>query len=224
MGSLKQLNALLTNTFKGSVKIAGSTQSSDNESANTNVPSIPLTIGEEHSTKPIELESDLICQFDEKAPSSNLTAQVGTHPESNVSSTVSLKSTQPIISQHENQISNRFDPLLSVERTSVETDTFPITASNDLAEIKMMIADINKTLITRMNNIETKIDEHNNQATQINTILTATVLPTVIELAAIISEIPHSDPRIRNKLEEMQKHIQLVQQQKKVTMKDLMEM
>ena len=55
MGSLKQLDALLKNTFKNPSKSTGTAHNSDTESAN---PNVSLTINDENSTKPLDLDAE----------------------------------------------------------------------------------------------------------------------------------------------------------------------
>jgi hypothetical protein len=233
MGSLKQLDALLTNTFKNASKSTGTAHNSDTESTNANV---SLTINDETSTKPLDLDTEetklkLIDLFN--TPNTNVSVQ----SQPNTSSLIIHKSNQQIKSQPTSQIPTQFDPLISPERNPREFDQSlktpndkslsnddTITASsasvNDLSEIKTMIMELNRTFSNRMNAIENKIDEHRNQTTKINHLLTTTILPSLIDLADIIHQTPNLDSRVRTKLEYIQSTIQAGQQQ--TEMKDLM--
>ncbi|CAF0858252.1 unnamed protein product [Rotaria sordida] len=231
-GSLKQLDALLKNTFK----TTGRTHNSDTEITNTNV---PLIINDEVSTKTIEIESDLLNKFDDKQRNSHPMILSLTHSEPNTSSLILPKPIQQIKSQPTSQLSTYFDPLISSERnirelnntllrTSHEKclsndDTINTTSSNDLFEIKLMLINLNKTVLKRMDIIENKIEEHKNQTIQLNNLLTKTVLPSFIDLATIVHETPNLDSCARTKLENIQRNIQIVQQHKQTDMKDLME-
>jgi len=227
LGSLKQLDALLKNTFKNSSKTTGTAHNSDTETTN---PNVSLTINDENST----IESDeskrkLIDLFNSSNPTVSLTVQ--SHP--NISTLILPKSIQQIKSQPTTQISTDFDPFISPERnldilikTSHDKslsndDTITASSSNDFSEMKLMIMDLSKTLLNRMNIIENKIDEHRNQTIQINNLLTKTVLPSLFDLVDIIHQTSNLDPCIRTKLENIQMNIRSSQQQ--TEMKDLME-
>jgi len=234
LGSLKQLDALLKNTFKNSNKTTGTAHNSDTETTN---PNVSLTINDENFTKLSEIESDepkqrLIDLFNTSNPI--ISSIVQSQP--NTSSIILPKSIQLFKSQPTIQIPIHFDPFISPEREIQELDTLiktsndkslsnddTITAlsTNDLSEIKLLIMDLNKTLINRLNIIENKIDEHRNQTIQINNLLTKTILPSLFDLADIIHQTPNIDSRIRTKLENIQTNIQSSQQQ--TEMKDLME-
>jgi hypothetical protein len=224
LGSLKQLDALLKNTFKNSSKTTGTAHNSDTETTN---PNVSLTINDENST----IESDeskrkLIDLFNSSNPTVSLTVQ--SHP--NISTLILPKSIQQIKSQ---PTTTDFDPFISPERnldilikTSHDKslsndDTIIASSSNDFSEMKLMIMDLSKTLLNRMNIIENKIDEHRNQTIQINNLLTKTVLPSLFDLVDIIHQTSNLDPCIRTKLENIQMNIRSSQQQ--TEMKDLME-
>jgi hypothetical protein len=188
-----------------------------------------LTINDENSTKTLEIEPDeskrkILDLFNTSNPS--VPPLVQSHP--NISSIIPSKSTQQIKSQP----TSHFDPFISPERTTQELntsiktplsndDTITALSSNDLSEIKMMIMDLSKNLLNRMNTIENKIDEHRNQTNQINNLLTKTILPSLFDLADIIHQTPNIDLRIRTKLENIQTNIRASQEQ--TEMKDLME-
>ena len=228
LGSLKQLDALLKNTFKNPSKSTGTAHNSDTESTH---PNISLTI---HDDKSIDLELtdskrkllDLFHPSTTKAP----------HLVQSQPSTCSFirPNTLP---QVKSQPTSQFDPLISPERnnqtlnitiktppekSSSNDDTITASSSStDLTEIKSMLMDLSKTLFLRMNIIETKIDEHRHQTMQINTLLTQTILPSLADLADIISQTPTIDTRVRTKLENIQRNIRTSQQQTET--KDLME-
>lgn len=214
LGSLKQLDALLKNTFKNPSKSTGTAQNSDTESTH---PNISLTI---HDDKSLDLEI-----LDSKRKLLDLF-----HPSVTKSSPLvqSQPSTSSIIHpkslpQVKSQPTSQFDPLISPERTNPTLDTTiktppeksssnddTITASSsstDLSEIKSMLMDLTKSLFIRMNIIENKIDEHRHQTMQINTLLTQTILPSLADLADIISQTPTLDSRVRTKLENIQRNI-----------------
>jgi hypothetical protein len=225
LGSLKQLHTLLQNTFKNPCKTTGS----DTETAKN----------DEISPKTIEIESDeqkqkLIDLFNTSNPPVSSTIQ----SQPNSSSLVLPKSIQQVKSQPTSQFSTNFDPFISPERNIQELETLlktPLDKSssnddtmiasssslNDFSEIKLMITDLSKTLLNRMNIIENKIDEHRNQTIQINNLLTKTVLPSLIDLADIIHQTPNIDASVRTKLENIQTNIRATQQQ--TEMKDLMD-
>ncbi len=232
MGSLKQLDALLKNTFKHSSKTTGTAYNSDTETTN---PNISLTITDENSLKANEIESDetkrkLFDLFN----TSNSTVPSIVQSQPNISSIILPKIIQQVKSQPTSQISTNFDPFISPERNIQEfkalhdkslsnDDTIIASSSNDLSEIKSMIMDLSKTLINRINIIENKIDEQRNQTIQINNLLTKTILPSLFDIADIIYQTPNIDSRIRTKLENIQMNIRSSQQQQQTEMKDLME-
>jgi hypothetical protein len=227
---LKQLDALLKSTFKNPSKTNGTAYNSDSETTN---PNISLTINDENSTKTIDIDSDepkrkLLDLFN----TSNPTVSSLVQSQPNTSSIILPKPIQQVKSQP----TSHFDPFISPERniqeldTSIKTpydksssndDTITALSSNDLSEIKNMIMDLSKTLLNRMNLIENKIDEHQNQTIEINNLLTKTILPSLFDLADIIHQTPNIDSRVRNKLENIQTNIRASQHQ--TEMKDLME-
>ncbi len=227
---MKQLDALLKSTFKNPSKTNGTAYNSDSETTN---PNISLTINDENSTKTIDIDSDepkrkLLDLFN----TSNPTVSSLVQSQPNTSSIILPKPIQQVKSQP----TSHFDPFISPERniqeldTSIKTpydksssndDTITALSSNDLSEIKNMIMDLSKTLLNRMNLIENKIDEHQNQTIEINNLLTKTILPSLFDLADIIHQTPNIDSRVRNKLENIQTNIRASQHQ--TEMKDLME-
>jgi hypothetical protein len=238
MGSLKELDALLKNAFKNSSKTTGTAQNSDNESANNNTSSISLTINDENSSKIIDTELTPTNKLDEtkrisidlfNSPTPGIPSVI--HSQPNTSSIILPQTVQ----QTKSQPTSQFDPLISplrntpeleillYEKSSSNDDTITGSSSNDISDIKSMIMDLSKTLINKMNTIENKIDQHRTQTIQINNLLTNTVLPSLMDLADIISETSTDlDPRIRTKLENIQTNIRTTQQQQ-AEMKDLME-
>ena len=238
LGSLKQLDALLKNTFKNPSKSTGTAHNSDTESTH---PNIALTINDENFSKPLELELPESKQiFLDVFHTPNSKSPILVQSQPNIPSTILPKSLPP---QVKSQPTSQFDPFISPERVNAELDTFiktppekssssnddTITAlsasSTDLTEIKSMLMDLSKTLFIRMNILEQKIDEHHQQTMQINTLLTQTILPSIADLADIISQTPIVDSRIRTKLETIQRTIRISQQPPppQVETKDLME-
>jgi hypothetical protein len=158
------------------------------------------------------------------------------HSQPNTSSIVLSIPIQQAKSQPTSQFPTHSDPFILPNRniceleslfkspndkSSSNDDTIVASSSNDFSEVKLMITDLSRTLLNRMNIIENKIDEHRNQTIQINHLLTTTVLPSLIDLADIIQQTPNLDSRIRTKLENIQTNIRSTQQQ--TEMKDLME-
>ena len=192
-------------------------------------PSIALTINGETSTKSFDFDSD-------KLITSNRTS-VQSQPSTSsiiVQQSIPQVKSQPTTSQ----FSADFDPLLSPARTPAELDqsvkslydkslsnddtiTVSSTSNNDLFELKMMLMDLNKTFHHRMNVIESKIDEHRNQTSKINNLLTKTILPSLVDLADIIDQTPNLDSRVKTKLQTIQTSLRTCQQQTEI--KDLME-
>lgn len=231
LGSLKHLDALLKDTFKNPHKANGTAHNSDTETTTTN---ISLPVNEEISLKSNDIDTDeakrkVLDRFNSANPhvSSNVQSQPNTSSII-LSKSISQVKSQPTTSQNP----LHFDPLISPERENSENktlsndDTITASSTNDLSEIKLMIMDLSKTLINRMNILENKIDEHKNQTIQINNLLTNTVLPSLFDLADIIHQTPNLDSRVRTKLENIQMNIrssQQQQQQQTSTMKDLMD-
>ncbi|CAF2073435.1 unnamed protein product [Rotaria magnacalcarata] len=235
LGSLKQLDALLTSTFKNSTKTACTTQNSDSEMGNTNV---SLPTNDDTATRVMEIESDLTNKSNEKQQSSNPLVPSVVQSEPNVSSIVIPQLVQQAQSQPASQIPIHFDRITSVERNNSESDSLfkriedrnlsaddSITAvsANDLSDVKLMIGDLSKIFINRMNAIENKIDEQRNQTIQINNLLTRTVLPSFMDLATIIHETPNLDSHVRSKLNAIQMNIRIAQQQKPIDINDVMD-
>ncbi|UJR16001.1 hypothetical protein I4U23_002918 [Adineta vaga] len=235
LDSLKHLDALLKNALKNPNKSNGATQSSDTETASTN---ISLSTNNETSVKLSEIESDeaklnLIDQH-------NISKSIGSsifHSQPNTSSIILPVPIQQIKSQPISYISTHSEVLISPDRNideletllkspqnrSLSNDDTIIGSSNDISDIKLMITDLSRTLLNRMNIIESKIDEHRNQTNQINHLLTTTVLPSLFDLTDIIDENPNLDSRIRTKLEYIRATIRSTQQQQPSETKDLME-
>jgi hypothetical protein len=223
------------NTFKKQNKTAGTAHSSDGEAASTTTPSIssvPITNNEDkNDNETVGTESSLIIddnkrKLDEIFNSSNPSPQQTTQ-----------------VSQLLNE-STHFDPLLSTDNgplQDLETllkSTFqkptitddPIVISpqissttDEISDLKSMIMDLSRTLINKMNVIETKIDDHTYQTRKINHMLTNTILPSLLDITDIIQETSPTnlDSRVRNKLENIQTRIRSTQQQTET--KDLMD-
>jgi hypothetical protein len=208
------------NTFKKQNKTAGTGHSSDGETATTTIPSLPITNNDDES---ISNESSLT--IDDKKRKIIDTY----NNSSNQSPQQTIKISQ-ILDE-----STHFDPLLSTDNGTLQDletllkSTFqksttinddPINLSpqissttDDISDLKSMIMDLSKTLITKMNIIETKI----------NHMLTNTILPSLSDITDIIQETSSTnlDPRVRTKLENIQTRIRSTQQQ--TEMKDLMD-
>lgn len=111
--------------------------------------------------------------------------------------------------------------------TKISTQT-SLTTNDELVDLKSMILNLSRTLLTKMNVIESKIDEHCQQTRRINNLLTNTVLPSIIDITDIISEtLPQPvDERIQTKLERIQSGIRLTQQSSPsaIETKDLMDL
>lgn len=236
------MDVLLTHTFKTPSKNATATHGSDTESsANTTipaiiVPSLPITISEDHPIKMIEIDSD-----EGKRKLTNGSSTSGSQAIHNQPSSSSIilpmtvqrnKSQTPPITNNAS-----FDPFNSPERnqnqqettlktphdkSSLNDDTIVAASTSDLSDIKSMIADLNKNLMQKMFTIEQKLDQQYQQTERLNSMLTETVLPSLIDLTDIINETSmHMDSRIRLKLETIRTSIRTIKQQPEI--KDLME-
>lgn len=220
-GSLEQLEVLLKNTFKKQNRTAGTAHSSDGEAANPATSSIPPLNNEE------KLEFEAI-------PADPNPSMIDVFPVVPPSSTNSLSTSKatPVLSE-----SAHFDPLVSRDTGSLrdlETllqSTFqkapsvveeparvspqpPLTSHDELADLKSMIVGLSRTLLTKMNVIESKIDEHCQQTRKINQMLTDTVLPAILDITDIIHETSPQplDERVRTKLETIQHRVRSSQQ------------
>ncbi|CAF1078403.1 unnamed protein product [Adineta ricciae] len=238
--SLKHLDALLKNALKNTNKPTGTAQASDSETSNTTIPQ-PPTGTNETSTKLPEIETDEAkVKVNDPNNTSNSTVSSIFHSQPSTSSIIlpvpiqqnkpqsaSYISTHPKLSVLSDGNIHELEILLkSPQNRSLSNDDTIVSSSNELTDIKSMIGDLSRTLLTRMNTIESKIDEHRNQTMQINNLLTTTVLPSLVDLAAIIDENPNLDSRIRMKLEHIRTTVrstQQQQQQQQTEMKDLME-
>ena len=168
------------------------------------LPTISLTINDDTSSKPLDLESDdttrkLIDLFDTPNPSGSLSVQ----SQPNIASIILPKAIQQVKSQPTSQISAHFDPFISPERNLQELDTTmkilherslsnddTITASstsNDFSEIKMMLVDLSKNFFNRMNILEHKIDEHRTQTIQMNHLLDSNCLTIITRFSGYYS-------------------------------------
>lgn len=216
------------NTFKKPNKTTGTAHSSDGEAANTTTPSIisiPLLSNDDkNEIEAISNELSLTIDDKKRLLNSNLSPQ----------HTINL-STQLSESTH-------FDPLISTDngnlqeleillkstfqKTHPNDESITITSTNDeISDLKSMIMDLSKNLITKMNIIETKIDDHCIQTRKMNHMLANTILPSIIDLTDIIQETSPSnlDPHVRTKLDNIQTRIRITQQQQQTEMKDLMD-
>ncbi|CAF4998398.1 unnamed protein product, partial [Rotaria socialis] len=223
------LDALLTSTFKNSSKTVGTTQNSDSEMGNTNV-SLPTNY--DIATRAMEIESDLTNKSNEKQQSSSPLVPSVVQLEPDEASIIISQ----LVQQAQAQPAIHFDGITLVNRNNSESDSLfkpiddrslsvddSITAvsSNDLSDVKLMIGDLSKIFINRMNTIENKIDEQRNQTLQINNLLTRTVLPSFMDLAAIIHETPNLDSHVRSKLNVIQMNIRIAQKQKPIDINDV---
>ena len=133
-----------------------------------------------------------------------------------------------------------FDPLVSPEqpmdpieallktrrdKSSSNDDTVIAASSNELSDIRSMLMDLSRNLLTRMTIIEQKIDEHRQLIQRIDHLLTQTVLSSLINSTDIIHETSstNTDPRIWTKLESIRTNLRSTQVQQQMEMKDLME-
>lgn len=217
------------NTFKKPTKTAGTAHNSDNEAATTNtssVPSIPVQNTEEKT------ETDSLSNEDEKKR----------FQHANISPQQSVQLAKQLTE------STHFDPLISNENGNLQEletlfkSTFQkqnlheesshispqiySSSTDELSELKSMFMDFSKTLITKMNVIESKIDDHCFQTRKINHMLTNTILPSLIDITDIIQETSATsnvDPRVRTKLEHIQSRIRTTQEEQQTEMKNLMD-
>jgi len=223
------------NTFKKQNKTAGTAHSSDGEAANTNtpsIPSIPITNNDEKTeNETISNESSLIID-DKNRKILDVFNNSNSSPQQTIQSSQTLNE------------STHFDPLLSTDNSHLQEletllkSTFQKSSTNDdsigispqisstnddISDLKLMIMDLSKTLLNKMNIIETKIDDHYSQTRKINHMLTNTILPSLIDITDIIQETSSTnlDLRVRTKLENIQTRIRSTQQQ--TEMKDLMD-
>jgi len=223
------------NTFKKPNKTTGTAHSSDGETVNTNnslISSIPiLNNDDKNEIETVSNESSLTIDEKNRFNHSNSSSQ------------------QPVkISQQLNE-STHFDPLISTDNDNLQEletllkSTFQKTFSNqesitispqisstndEVSDLKSLIIDLRKTLLNKMNIIETKIDDHCFQTRKINHMLTNTILPSLVDLTDIIQQTPSSnqDINVRTKLENIKTRIHITQQQQQqqqTEMKDLMD-
>ncbi|CAF1156874.1 unnamed protein product [Adineta steineri] len=244
-GSLQQLEVLLMNTFKKQNKTSGTAHSSDGEAANTTTPSVSsvpvINNDEKNETETIPTESTSLLVDEKKR---NITDTLN-------NSNQSPQQTQNI-SQQLNE-STTFDPLISDDNGNLQEletlfkstcqkipasdDTITISpqissTSDDISDLKSMIMNMSKTLLNKMNIIETKIDEQCSQTRKINYVVTNTILPSLLDLTDIIQETSVSsnlNSHMKSKLENIQTRIRTTQQQQQYhqqqqnEMKDLMD-
>ncbi|CAF3565709.1 unnamed protein product [Adineta steineri] len=245
-GSLQQLEVLLMNTFKKQNKTAGTAHSSDGEAANTTTPSVSsvpvINNDEKNETETIPTESTSLLVDEKKR---NITDTLN-------NSNQSPQQTQNI-SQQLNE-STTFDPLISDDNGNLQEletlfkstcqkipasdDTITISpqissTNDDISDLKSMIMNMSKTLLNKMNIIETKIDEQCSQTRKINHVVTNTILPSLLDLTDIIQETSVSsnlNSHMKSKLENIQTRIRTTQQQQQYhpqqqqnEMKDLMD-
>ncbi|CAF1078874.1 unnamed protein product [Adineta ricciae] len=237
-GSLQQLEVLLMNTFKKPNKATGTAHSSDGEAATTNTQPInsvsTLTNEDKNEVETMSIDSSSLLAEDKKRPIND------------VSNTSTQSSQQTIKLSQQLSESTHFDPLISTDSGNLQEletllkSTFQkappndemltispqvSTSTDDLTELKSLIMDMSRNLLTKMNIIETKIDEHCTQTRKINHTITSTILPSLMDLTDIIQETSATsnlDVRVKSKLENIQTRIRSTQQQQN-DMKDLMD-
>ena len=226
------------NTFKKPNKTTGTAHSSDGEAATTNTQSINSvsTLTNEDKNEVETMSTD----------SSSLLAEDKKRPTNDVSNTSTQSSQQTIKLSQQLSESTHFDPLISTDSGNLQEletllkSTFQkappndemltispqvSTNTDDLSDLKSLIMDMSRNLLTKMNIIETKIDEHFTQTRKINHTITNTILPSLMDLTDIIQETSATsnlDVRVKSKLENIQTRIRSTQQQQN-DMKDLMD-
>lgn len=229
--SLQQLEALLKNTFKKQGKTAGTAHSSDGETAN------PIT-GTIHSVHTVS---------NEERPDAE--SSIGNETCSILNDDKRLQNNEQLInsSQQSTLLDQRsFDPLISTEcnESISELHTFcqgsfksihsgedqtrmssQISGTSDeMNDLKSMLAHLGKSLLSKMDSIETKIEDQRQQTRTMNKILTETILPSMMDLTTIIQQTPSlsADEQIQERLRNIQTRIDRSQQQPNET-KDLMD-
>ena len=210
------------NTFKKQGKTSGTGHSSDGEVANPNgvslTSSVPPAANEDKNdtdSTPVETSSTL----DASNNSNSTTAALN-----------DSRHFDPLLSsdhEHLQELETLFKSTFpKPSTTSEETNVFSAqisATSDDISDLKSMIADLGKILLAKMNTIESKIDNHCDQTRKIHDMLTKSVLPSLLDLTDIIQETTTSkvDERVRTKLEDIQTRIRTAQQPNE--MKDLMD-
>lgn len=226
------------NTFKKPTKTTGTAHSSDGETANT---SIPVASSNSMPNNDDKNEIDLTLN-DSPVPIDDKNLKIidifnNTNP---------LPQHTTIIPSTLNE-SAHFDPLITTDngnlqelesllkstfqKTSINNDATPLStqvstiSNDDISDLKSVIVNLSQTLMSKMNTIESKIDDHCSQTKKINHILTNTILPSLLDLSDIIQETASTnlDINTKNKLENIQTRIRTTQQQQQNEMKNLMD-
>ena len=185
-----------------------------------------LLIDNEEKPEPESIMTDTIPLMIETVNNTNLTVPL-------VTDTL-IESTHfdPLInsdSQNILELENLLHGAYQSNQNRISEETIQLTSqlstsTDELSELKSMIFDLSQKLITKMNNIETKIDDHCQQALKINQMLNDTIIPSIIDLTDIIQHSPaiQADGQVRTKLVDIQKRIRNSQEQP-IEMKDLMD-
>jgi len=208
-------------TFKKPNKTTGTAYSSDGETANTTTPSISSApiLNNDDKTEIETISNELSLTIDDKKRINN----------TNVSPQQLNESSHfdPLISTDNSNLQELETLLKSTFQKSISNDeSITISSTNDdISDLKLMMMDLSKRLLNKMNIIETKIDDHCIQTRKLNHILTNTILPSLIDLTDIIQETSSTnlDSHSKIKLENIQTRIRTTQQQQQTEMKDLMD-
>jgi hypothetical protein len=220
------------NTFKKQNKTAGTAHSSDGEAANNTTPSLSslLVTNNDDKNETETISNDSSMTIDDKKRN---IVDVYQSPQQSLTIPQQLNESthfDPLISPDNGNL-HELETLLksTFQKSATNDDTIAISpqissTNDDISDLKSMIMDFSKTLLNKMNRIETKIDEHFSQTRKINHIVTNTILPSLLDLTDIIQETSPSnlDVRVRTKLENIQTRIRTTQQQQN-EMKDLMD-
>ena len=211
------------NTFKKQNKTTGTAHSSDNETANTNTSSIPPVPVQNTEGK---TETDSLSNEDEKKHPQQTTVQLAPQLTESTHFDRIVSTESGNLQELETLLKSTFQKTTSNEESHHVSPQISSASNDELSELKSMFMDFSKTLITKMNVIESKIDDHCLQTRKINHMLTDTILPSLIDITEIIQETsPTSnvDPRVRTKLEHIQTRIRTTQEEQQTEMKNLMD-
>lgn len=211
------------NTFKKPSKAAGTAHSSDGEAAATttnsvqSMPSVPTLIDDERAdNESIAVDSSSSVTADERRRPG--TSDVATKPASQLSESTHF---DPLISGESGNLQELETLLKSTFQkppSSDETISFSpqvSTSTDDLSDLKSMLMDMSRSLLTKMSVIENKIDEHCTQTRKINQVINQTILPSLMDLTDIIQETSPPgalDSRAQSKLATIQTRIRSTQQ------------
>ena len=217
------------NTFKKQGK-TGTAHSSDGEAANATTPSMSsvLVMNNDDKNDGENQLNDSSLTIDEKQRLNNLMSS----PQQSVQMTPQLSESthfDPLISNDNGNLQELETLLKSTFQKSIsnnESSPQISSTNDDVSDLKLMLMNLSHSLLTKMNTIENKIDEHCTQTRKINQMLTNTILPSIVDITDIIQETSSTtnlDPRVRTKLENIQTRIRLTQHQQQTEMKDLMD-